>query len=166
MLHHQSTGSAAFAATVLGDDQHHRKPTCRSAHPHPPGDQLAEWLHGPPLDGFGLLEDGKELPQDYGLSRTLDAGGDSERIAGRHSASSGVVISTQPPLATFNYGRDILSSRIFCNRLSRRDNSSGNSSPCRSLPYCASSSASVFSAAASSASISCFRRASVSVICL
>src|SRR5271157_4105762 len=109
MLHHQSTGSAAFAATVLGDDQHHRKPTCRSAHPHPPGDQLAEWLHGPPLDGFGLLEDGKELPQDYGLSRTLDAGGDSERIAGRHSAGSGVVISTQPPLATFNYGRDILS---------------------------------------------------------
>src|SRR5271157_3497628 len=108
MLHHQSTGSAAFAATVLGDDQHHRKPTCRSAHPHPPGDQLAEWLHGPPLDGFGLLEDGKELPQDYGLSRTLDAGGDSERIAGRHSAGSGVVISTQPPLATFNYGRDIL----------------------------------------------------------
>src|SRR5271157_1840056 len=109
MLHHQSTGSAAFAATVLGDDQHHRKPTCRSAHPHPPGDQLAEWLHGSPLDGFGLLEDGKELPQDYGLSRTLDAGGDSERIAGRHSAGSGVVISTQPPLATFNYGRDILS---------------------------------------------------------
>src|SRR5271157_5874765 len=108
MLHHQSTGSAAFAATVLGDDQHHRKPTCRSAHPHPPGDQLAEWLHGPPLDGFGLLEDGKELPQDYGLSRTLDAGGDSERIAGRHSAGSGVVISTQPPLATFNYRRDIL----------------------------------------------------------
>src|SRR5271157_1209502 len=116
MLHHQSTGSAAFAATVLGDDQHHRKPTCRSAHPHPPGDQLAEWLHGPPLDGFGLLEDGKELPQDYGLSRTLDAGGDSERIAGRHSAGSGVVISTQPPLATFNYGRDILRGLENCGK--------------------------------------------------
>ncbi|MGO8719800.1 MAG: glycosyl hydrolase 2 galactose-binding domain-containing protein [Acidobacteriaceae bacterium] len=89
-------------------DQHHRESTRRSAHPHSPRHQLAKWLHGPALDGFGIAENGDELPQDHGLLRTLDPRGYSKRIAVRHSTDSGVVISTQPPLETFNHARDIL----------------------------------------------------------
>src|ERR1019366_4350420 len=108
MLHHQPAGCAALIATLPGDDQHHREPACRSAHPNPPHHKLAKWLDGEALDGLGFPENGEELPQDHGLSRTLDAGGDSERIAVRHSTGCGVVTSTQPPLGTFNYARDIL----------------------------------------------------------
>jgi hypothetical protein len=58
-------------------------------------------------------ENGEELPPDHGPSRTLDASGDSEPIAGRHSTGRGVVISTQPPLPTFNYALDILSGILW-----------------------------------------------------
>jgi hypothetical protein len=37
---------------------------------------------------------------------TLD--GDSERIAVRYPTGRGLVTSNQPPLATFNYARDVL----------------------------------------------------------
>ena len=107
-LYRQPVWRAALATALPGDHQYHRKPTRRSAHPNPPGNKLAEWLDGATLDGFGFSENGEGLPQDHGLSRTLDVGGDSERIAGRHTTGRGVVTSTQPPLATFNYARDIL----------------------------------------------------------
>jgi hypothetical protein len=35
-------------------------------------------LDGPALDGFGFPENREELPQDHGLSLTLEVGGDSE----------------------------------------------------------------------------------------
>src|ERR1039458_3221029 len=40
MLHHQPAGCAALIATLPGDDQHHREPACRSAHPNPPHHKL------------------------------------------------------------------------------------------------------------------------------
>ena len=74
MLHNQPAGCAALAATLPGNDQHHREPARRSAHPNPPRHKLAKWLDGQTLDGFSLPENGEELPQDHGLSRTLDSG--------------------------------------------------------------------------------------------
>ena len=107
-----------FVAGVANNNQHHRKPARRSAHPNSTCYQLAKRRDGAALDGFGFSENGEEFPQDHGLQRTLDAGGDSERIAGRHATGSeirGVVTSTQPPWETFNYVRDILSLfPIFC----------------------------------------------------
>lgn len=64
--------------------------------------RLTNWQNG------GMSRAGEELPPDHGLSRTLDTGDDSERVAARHSTGSGVVTSTQPPLPTFNCARDML----------------------------------------------------------
>jgi len=92
LLAMRAVGCAALAATLTGDNQYHRKSARRSAHPHTSRHKLAKWLDGAALDGLSLPENREELPQDHGLSRTLDAGGDSERIAVRHSTGSGVVI--------------------------------------------------------------------------
>ena len=91
MFHHQPARCAALAAALPGDDQSHREPARQSEHPNPPHHQLSQWLDGEVLDGLGLPENGEALPQDHGLPRTLDPGGDSELIAGHHATGSGVV---------------------------------------------------------------------------
>src|ERR1017187_5063512 len=112
MLHNQPAGCATLGAALPGNDQYYRESACRSAHPNSTRHKLPKWLNGLALDDFGLPENGEELPQDHGLSRTLDSGGDSERVAARHSTGGGVVTSTQPPLPTFNCERDILANLL------------------------------------------------------
>jgi hypothetical protein len=51
-----------------------------------------------------------EVQPNYGLLRTLDLGGDSERITGSHLSVGGVVISTKAPPASFNWRKAPLGS--------------------------------------------------------
>src|ERR1041384_3242851 len=60
------------------------------------------------MDGCSLSEDGKEFPQDHGLSRALDLGRDPQRIEVCHPTGGGVVTWARTAAPTFNYGRATL----------------------------------------------------------
>src|SRR5690348_7918782 len=64
------------------------------------------------LDGFGLVGNREELPEDHGLSRSLGSGCDPQWIEVCCSTgSSGVVTWHRPPLLTFNGPRPTFSTR-------------------------------------------------------
>ena len=78
--------------------------------------RVTHWQNGKmvlALDGLGLHQNREELQQDHGLSRSVDLGSDPQRRAACHRAGRCVVTSTQPPPATFNYARDMLSNRAI-----------------------------------------------------
>jgi len=60
------------------------------------------------LSDSGPYQNPKKIQQDYGLSRSLGFGSDSQRRTTRHRAGCSEVSSTQPPSKTFNQTRNML----------------------------------------------------------
>jgi hypothetical protein len=111
VLYHQPVGCAALVAALSATTNIIESPYAgvriqtRRVTNWQNGSMARRWM------ASAIPENGEELPQDHALSRTLDSGGDSERIAVSHSTGRAIVTLTQPLMQTFNYARDILLTR-------------------------------------------------------
>ena len=77
----RSRSSPAHPASLLGDNQHHRKPTRRSANPDPSCHSLAKRQHGNALDGLGFPPHREAIQQDHGPSRSVGLGSHPQSCA-------------------------------------------------------------------------------------
>src|SRR5205814_5606540 len=75
----------------------------------------------------------EELPEDHGLSGSLDLGCDPQWIEVCHPTGGGVVRWPRPPLQTFNEARATFRYRPSCMQKVRREQ------PGRGLPGCIAS---------------------------
>jgi hypothetical protein len=101
VLYHQPVGCAALVAALSATTNIIESPYAgvriqtRRVTNWQNGSMARRWM------ASAIPENGEELPQDHALSRTLDSGGDSERIAVSHSTGRAVVTST--PTADANF---------------------------------------------------------------
>jgi len=68
VLHHSTGSIFRPPCSLLGDNQHHRKPTRRSANPDPSCHSLAKRQHGNALDGLGFPPHEKRFNKIMGIA--------------------------------------------------------------------------------------------------